>query len=648
MSRRSTTARAALAGVVLALLALFTVPAAGAQAVPDAEIVRTDLSEFPTVRLSVALSGEAAETALDADDVVVTENGEEIEAEVQALSDDTLDVVLAIDVSGSMAGEPLAQAKVASLQFIDELPDNARVAVVSFGNEADLVSGFTTNRDSSRDAVNALSSGGETALYDAVVLSSQQVSASDATRSAVLVLSDGGDTISETDLEGAAGSLDGTETDFFAVSLQSGEADEVALNTLADAAEGSVVPATDPDALAAAYVDLGQRIANQYDIVFESVTEAPTATFAVTVGDTGSEASIEVALPDRAGGGAPTETTTEGAALDIEPLTGEGEAGVLEQDWALWFGALLMAVALGIIAYVVLPEMNRPQRRSLRSDEAVIDDDTGFGERFVGSVRETATRFSEQAVDRSEQRATIDFALDRAGLVMRAGEFVAAVIGVAIVAGFLLFLLMGPVGLALGVLVPILGAPTLLKLLAKRRNAKFADQLSDTLLLIAGSLRSGFGIGQAMDSVAEEMEDPMGAEFGRAVLETRLGRDMEDALDGIAARVQNEDFEWVIDAMRIHRQVGGDLAQILDKVSETIRARNRLRRQISALTAEGRMSALVLGLLPIGMAFVLYSTNPDYLGKLFEDTAGWIMVGVAGGLLFTGILWLRKLIDVEL
>lgn len=648
MSRRSTTTRAALAGVVLVLLAIFTAPLAGAQAVPDAEIVRTDLSDFPTVRLSVALSGEAAETALDADDVVVTENGEEVEAEVQALSDDTLDVVLAIDVSGSMEGEPLAQAKVASLQFIDELPDNARVAVVSFGNEADLVSGFTTNRDSSRDAVNALSSGGETALYDAVVLASQQVSASDANRSAVLVLSDGGDTISETDLDGAAEALDGTETDFFAVSLQSGEADEVALNTLADAAEGSVVPATDPDALAAAYVDLGQRIANQYDIVFESVTEAPTATFAVTVGDAGAEASIEVALPDRAGGGEPTETTTEGAALDIEPLTGEGTAGVLEQGWALWVGALLMAVALGIVAYVVLPEMNRPQRRSLRSDEVVADDDSGFGERFVGSVRETATRFSEQAVDRSEQRASIDFALDRAGLVMRAGEFVAAVIGVAIVAGFLLFLLMGIVGLAIGVLVPILGAPSLLKLLAKRRNAKFADQLSDTLLLIAGSLRSGFGIGQAMDSVAEEMEDPMGAEFGRAVLETRLGRDMEDALDGIAERVQNEDFEWVIDAIRIHRQVGGDLAQILDKVSETIRARNRLRRQISALTAEGRMSALVLGILPVGMALVLYSTNPDYLGKLFEETAGWIMVGVAGGLLFAGILWLRKLIDVEL
>ncbi len=647
MSRRRTATRAALAGVVLAVLSIFTAAGAAAQAVPEAEIVRTDLREFPTVRLSVALSGESAETALDADDVVVTENGEPVDAEVEALSDETLDVVLAIDVSGSMAGEPLAQAKVASLEFIDELPSNARVAIVSFGDEADLVSGFTTNRDSSRDAVNALSSGGETALYDAVVLAAQQVAASDASRSAVIALSDGGDTISETDLEGAAESLDGTETDFFAVSLESGEADEVALNTLADAAEGSVVAASDPDALAAAYVDLGQRIANQYDIVFESVTEAPTAEFAVTVGSTGTEATIEVALPDRAGGGESTDTT-EAAARDIEPLTGQGQAGILEKGWALWAGALLMAVALGIIAYVVLPEFDRPQRRSLRSDEVTVDDDSGFGERFVGSVRDTATRFTEQAVDRSEQRATIDFALDRAGLVMRAGEFVAAVLGVAVIAGFLLFLLMGIVGLAIGVLVPILGAPTLLKLLARRRNAKFADQLSDTLMLIAGSLRSGFGIGQAMDSVAEEMEDPMGAEFGRAVLETRLGRDMEDALEGIARRVENEDFEWVIDAMRIHRQVGGDLAQILDKVAETIRARNRLRRQISALTAEGRMSALVLGILPVGMALVLYSTNPDYLGKLFEETAGWIMVGVAGGLLFTGILWLRKLIDVEL
>jgi tight adherence protein B len=180
-----------------------------------------------------------------------------------------------------------------------------------------------------------------------------------------------------------------------------------------------------------------------------------------------------------------------------------------------------------------------------------------------------------------------------------------------------------------------------------RRNAKFADQLSDALMIMAGSLRSGFGVGQAIDTVAEEMEDPLGSEFRRAILETRLGRDIEDALDGVAKRVQNEDFEWVSDAMRINRQVGGDLAQILDQVGETIRARNRLKRQVAALTAEGRMSALVLGVLPIGMGLILYTSNPDYMDPLFSRTIGWVMLGAAVALLVAGALWLKKLIDIE-
>ncbi|MDE0801998.1 MAG: type II secretion system F family protein [Acidimicrobiales bacterium] len=639
---------AALVVLLAALLSIGAAPASGAQAVPDAEVIATDLSDFPTVRLSVALSGDAAIADLDADDVVVTENGDPVEAEVDALSDETLDVVLAIDVSGSMAGDPLAQAKVASLQFIDELPSNARVAIVSFGNTADLRSGFTTNRDSSRDAVNALATGGETALYDGVRLSAQQISASDATRSAVIVLSDGGDTVSAADLDGAVATLEGTETDFFAVSLQSSEADEAALDALADAADGSVVPASDPGALAAAYVDLGQRIANQYDIVFESVTDAPTATFAVEVGSSGAEASIEVALPDRPGGAA-DDPDDEVATRTVTPLTGTTEAGTLEQGWVLWVGAALIALALGITAYAVLPDSNeRQRRRSLASDRAPVHHDTGAGERFVESFRDTATRVADRAVERSEQGSSIDAALDRAGLIMRAGEFVALVVGVAVVAGFLLYLFMGIVGLIIGVLVPIFGAPTFLKFMAKRRNAKFGDQLSDALLLMAGSLRSGFGIGQAIDSVAEEMDDPIGTEFGRAVLESRLGRTTEDALASVSNRVQNEDFEWVVDAIRIHHQVGGDLAQILDKVSETIRARNRLRRQISALTAEGRMSGLVLGILPIAMGLLLYASNPDYLDPLFTSTGGLVILGGGIVLLIAGAVWLKKLVDVEL
>ena len=638
---------AALGAVIFAFVGVLGSGPALAQSVPPVEIVGTDLSEFPVVRLAVAVSGEAAQTPLSADEITVTENGEEVAAEVSGLSDEVIDVVLAIDVSGSMAGEPIAQAKVAALEFIDELPPSARAALVTFGNTAQVRSGFTTDRAATQGAIRALDDGGETALYDGVTLAAQQVAASDADRTAVVVLSDGGDTVSGASLDAAIGALEAIDTDFFAVSLQSGEANEAALSRMAEAAGGRVVPASDPAALSAAYVDLGQRIANQYQVTFQSVTADPTGDFSVTVEATGDSDSVQIALPDRGGAGGPTTTEVAGPARAPERLVTTGEADPLEQDWVLWVGAALVAVALAVTAVAVAPSGDRPRRRSLRSDR-VVDEDASTGERIVDSVRDVATRVASRAVERSERENTIDDALDRAGLVMRAGEFVAVVVGSAIVAALLLGLLMGPVGVALGVFVPTLGAPAFLRFLAKRRNRKFADQLSDTLMLMSGSLRSGFGVAQAIDSVAQEMDAPIGVEFQRAILEMRLGRDIESALEGIARRMDNEDFGWVVDAMRIHRQVGGDLAQILDQVSETIRARSRLRRQIAALTAEGRMSGIVLSALPILLALVLWTTNRDYLRPLFTRTGGQIMLAFAVGLLVAGGLWLKKLVDVEL
>lgn len=647
MSRSRAIRNATLSFLLGTIAILLAVVGVGAQEVPALEITRTDLSEFPVVRLQIAASGEAAATGLGAEDLAVTENGDPVTiTEVVPLAQESLDVVLTLDVSGSMEGDALAQAKVAAIQFVDQLPGTARVAVLAFGSDTELVSNFTTDRDASRDAINGLDLAGETALNDAIVSSVELVNASDASRTAVVLLTDGADTASTATEDDAVGALDGTTTDFYAVSLETDETDTAALEAFADVSRGSVIEASDPDALSAAYVGVGQRIANQYEIAFESVTEDATGTFAVTVPATGDTTSIEVALPGRAGGGGVVGEEFDPST--VEPLVTDGSVSGVQQPWVLWLGAALVAVALGITAYVVLPSTEeRARRRSLSSDRETVYE-TSSGERIVTTVRDAATRFTSRAVERSERGALIDSALDRAGLVMRSGEFVAFVLAAAIGAGFLLFLLMGAVGLLIGVLTPILGAPAFLRFLAARRNRKFADQLSDTLLLMAGSLRSGFGVGQAIDQVAQEMDDPIATEFGRAILETRLGRDVEDALSSIAVRVQNEDFEWVVDAMRIHRQVGGDLAQILDKVSETIRARNRLKRQISALTAEGRMSALVLGILPVAMTLLLYSSNPDYLDPLFSETAGRLMLGVGLGLLAAGAFWLKKLIDVEL
>lgn len=649
-------ARALFATSLLALGALVVVAAPGGaqQAGPDVEVTGTDLTEFPTVRLTVALAPSVASGDLGADDVQVAENGTPLQAQVTPLSDETVSVLLAVDTSGSIRGEGLDQAKVAALELLDVLPDTASVGVIGFGSEAEVVSEPTTDRGETRAAIEALEAQGGTALFDAVVLAAQAARASDADRRAILVLSDGADSDSEQDLDAASAALGEGIDNFYVVSLQTAETDDDALGELADAAGGRVVAAQDPDALAETYVDLGQRIVNQYEVVFTSTTPDAVGSYEIGVAGTDAAGGIELALPGRGGS---VDTDDEVATpRDVGVLTSEGEPSLLEQGWVLWLGALLVAAALAIALLVAVPSgggtgaaqytKRRLRGKSLASDAPEEDESSGAERAFEG-LREAATRVATRAVERTESTGRIDAALDRAGLIMRAGEYVVMVAAVAIGAGIVLYLLLGPVGLALGVLVPIFGSGAFLRFKASRRNAKFADQLSDALMIMSGSLRSGFGIGQAIDTVAEEMEDPLGSEFRRAILETRLGRDVEDALQGIADRVQNEDFEWVIDAMRINRQVGGDLAQILDQVGETIRARNRLKRQVAALTAEGRISALVLGLLPIAMALVLYSSNPDYMDPLFSRTIGWVMLGAAVGLLLAGAFWLKKLIDIE-
>ena len=610
---------------------------------PVVEFVGLDLTAYPDVRVRVSLPPELAEAA--ADGLTLTENGTPVDAAVTPLTDATVGVVLALDTSGSMQGEAIEAAKAAAIAFLDVLPDDARVAVVGFSTSESVLSEFTTDRGTTAAAIGAIVADGGTALYDGVVLSTQLVAASDADRHAIVVLSDGADSESASGLEEAASALaEDTET-FYVVSLQTEETDGAALGALADAGAGRVVQAADPDDLAQAYQDLGVRIVNQYELAFTSATPDAVATYAVAIA--GSEAAtVQVAIPGRTPTATPT--TLEERALP-EPLTATAEPGLLQQDWVLYLGAFIIALAVAITVVLVVPSPTgapRLRRRSLASD-ADFDPDANPAERAIASVRARATRVAEAAVDRTESEGRIDASLDRAGLVMRAGEFVAATFGVMVAAGIGLYLFLGPVGLAIGVLVPAFGGPSFLRFLTSRRNAKFADQLSDTLLIMAGALRSGFGVGQAIDTVAEEMDPPMSQEFQRAILETRLGRDVEDALDGIARRVQNEDFEWVVDAMRINRQVGGDLARILDQVSETIRARNRLKRQVSALTAEGRISALVLALLPVAIAAILFSSNPDYMEPLFSRTGGLIMLGVAVGLLVAGALWLKKLIDIE-
>ena len=183
-----------------------------------------------------------------------------------------------------------------------------------------------------------------------------------------------------------------------------------------------------------------------------------------------------------------------------------------------------------------------------------------------------------------------------------------------------------------------------LGVLAARRRKAFADQLDDSLQLLAGSLRAGHSLLQGLDAVSREAEKPTSVEFARLVNETRVGQDLAAALDAAAERMQCEDFAWVAQAIAIHREVGGDLAEVLSTVGHTIRERNQIRRQVGALSAEGKLSAAVLMALPACVAIFLFLTTPSYLAPFTESLVGWGMLLAAGGLMLVGALWLRKVV----
>jgi tight adherence protein B len=238
-------------------------------------------------------------------------------------------------------------------------------------------------------------------------------------------------------------------------------------------------------------------------------------------------------------------------------------------------------------------------------------------------------------------------ALDLAGVKMPLRDFLVVVGASAIAAATLGYLLSGLLlALVLALVVPVM-AKVVLSIRTGRRQRAFAEQLDDTLQLLATSLRAGHSMLQALNSVAQEASEPSSEEFSRVVNETRVGRDLGQALEETAARMDSKDMTWVAEAIAINRQVGGNLAEVLDQVGKTIRERGQIQRQVKALSAEGRLSAVVLMLLPVGVTGFLLVANPAYLAKFTQNLLGYGMLGIAAVLLVVGGLWLRKTTTIK-
>jgi len=249
---------------------------------------------------------------------------------------------------------------------------------------------------------------------------------------------------------------------------------------------------------------------------------------------------------------------------------------------------------------------------------------------------------------RLQQGKRIELMMQQADWPIRGTEFEAILLLWGGLVGLVTFLvtLKGAM-FFVGALVGILMGFALLGLRIRRRRKKFTNQLGDMLTMVANALRAGFSFMQAFELIAREMDAPMGREVQLVVNEVNLGNTLESALDNMQRRVASPDFELVVTAVLIQRQVGGDLASILDTISETIAERVRMRREVMTLTAQGRLSGIVLAILPFAMAGILTFIKPDYLKPLLEDELGRIIIGVAIVSELIGIFFIKKITDIR-
>ena len=611
------------------LLATFAGPA-GAQERSGDQLVLdgVDASGFPLVRAVV--SGPRIEGELD-DAFEVTEDGEDVTADVVRVRTNELNVVVAIDVSTSMK-DAIGRAKAAVGELLATLAEDVPVSIISFGDGAVIQSQFTTDRGATQAAVDGLIAAGATALYDGINLGLSQLAAQGGS-GALVVLADGDDSASSTSLDGTRAALASSGVDVSFVALETDSFQPDALRSMADEASGRVLAVENASQFGDAYRDVAEGLGVRYEIRWRSASAGDAADLKIALASDGGQ-SVTTSFPH------PQVTQfVPDVALGGRKVS---SPGLFAASWLPIVAALAVSAGAVVLFFGLRNSESAVERRLERQQQKASEKRTALTD-----VADRLNDLSAHMLQANNRGRSLDDTLDRAGLAIRSNEFVVfcgSLVLVSLVVGFLLF---GFPFFLLGLLAPALGIPMTLKILTNRRRKKFVAQLGDTLQLMVGSLTAGYGLGQTLDSVARETESPTSEEFSRVVMETRIGRSLEDALDAMSYRIQAPDFDWVVDAIKIQSAVGGNLSEIIEQVGDTIRARVRIKRQVDALTAEGKISALVLFVLPFGLCGFIAMTNPSYIKPLFSGGIGYVMLGTAFTMISIGGLWLKKLVNPE-
>jgi tight adherence protein B len=462
----------------------------------------------------------------------------------------------------------------------------------------------------------------------------------------VLVLSDGADTGRATRLADVTAAIDETATLVDVVSLdRKGPARAAAaLEDLAAAGQGRVIVASG-DELAATFASEAEVLADQV------LVTAP-----LPPGFDAAEANVEITLSTTSGElvARAFARIQDAPAEDVAapPAPVDRDAGWQAPEWALYAG--IGVFGLGLLAAAVLLVPGKPQPMSIADRVTAYSRATGgthaehkpATEPVLDQAKAAAAGVLERNKGLEEKMAV---RLAAAGSRLKPSEWLLLQVAAAIVATLLGLLISGG-SVLIGVLFLVAGivAPRVyLRFKATRRRKAFNSVLPDTLQLMAGSLSAGLSLAQAVDTITREGQEPIAEEFKRVLVESRIGVPIEDAFEGVATRFGSKDFAWVVMAIRIQREVGGNLAELLNTVAATMRERQYLRRQVNALAAEGKLSALILSGLPPGVFLFVLTTNRRYVEPLYTEPLGIAILVGASFWLAVGVFWMSRLIRVE-
>ena len=618
----------ALAALVAALA-----PAAGAQV--ELRLAETGGTTFPD-RSYVLTLPEG--TSLDETRVTVLENGEVVEGlsviPVGEAAEGELGVVLVIDASNSMRGAAIVGAVEAARAFAEQRSPNQLVAIIAFNRKPTVVLPFTADQEEIEAALTrppALA--GKTHVYDAVDAALAMLREAAVAAGSVVVLSDGSDTgsaIAPADVAARA-RADGVRV--FSVGLRSKGHDFAALETLASEAGGTYSEAASSDDLARVFDELGARLASEYLVRYHSPSKPE------------SEVHVSVRVDGFEGIASSVYTSP---ALDTTPRP-PYRRSLAEQFWQSPAGMVAVAAVCALITGLVLTAVLRPRRRTLRRRMAEFVSLPVPRRNDEESARKAELVLSqaEKSFERTRWWTRFKQELELGEVAIAPIQIVAwTAVGTA-AAAFLLFALVGtPLVVPVALVVPLF-VRAQVKRRVERQRRLFADQLPDNLQVLASALRAGHSLVGALSVVVEDCPEPSRGEFRRVIADEQLGVSLEEALEVVAERMANVDLDQVALVAALQQETGGNTAEVLDRVSETIRERFELRRLVKTLTTQGRMSRWVVSFLPVGLLLLITAINPTYMAPLYTHPLGRVMLVVAGLMIVAGSLVIRRIIDIK-